>query len=516
VIVGTVSARYHAGVASIRRRSGSWNVYWRRGGRGGKTQSTTWADRDDALHAKAIAEQAGHDISDVDVEKAILGTNEPAPDNSGPTVAEWAARWLKARTRITPGTKAGYRRQLDNVILPAIGHLPLEEVTGEIIANLLNRLLRQRSRRSRHLTNATATRYYSLIHAMFQAAVRDKLLDDNPAQRTDFIRDLVRHDRVGDDGHVYLAPQEVDMIRAHMRPDTLPLFEFLVGTGARIAEATAVAPQAVRLFDGQREVAIERAWKRPGAPDDADDEDGDDLDEAPPGPSVDGSGWYLGTTKGRANRTVSIDEDLVDVLAPLLADPDRGDFLFQAPRGGPVVYANFYERRWLPAVEAAMRCVLHPPPLRGKPTPVGDLAGPLCGDNGGTRNDAGRCGAKVMDGWDRCRAHVGPPPGAVSGCRCPTRLRRRPRPHDLRHTHAAWLFAAGRPPLEISRRLGHKQLATTSEIYGGLMPNTDSQSAAAILAAKRSATGGDRRCRTGEMAGDAAPSGTVGLPAGGR
>ncbi|MEK8108697.1 tyrosine-type recombinase/integrase [Micromonospora sp. M12] len=53
-------------------------------------------------------------------------------------------------------------------------------------------------------------------------------------------------------------------------------------------------------------------------------------------------------------------------------------------------------------------------------------------------------------------------------------LRRRPTPHDLRHTHAAWLFSDRRmTPLAISRRLGHAQLSTTSEIYGDLMPEAE-------------------------------------------
>lgn len=44
----------------------------------------------------------------------------------------------------------------------------------------------------------------------------------------------------------------------------------------------------------------------------------------------------------------------------------------------------------------------------------------------------------------------------------------RPRPHDLRHTHAAWLIAAGRPLPEIQRRLGHESIQTTVDTYGNL------------------------------------------------
>jgi len=45
--------------------------------------------------------------------------------------------------------------------------------------------------------------------------------------------------------------------------------------------------------------------------------------------------------------------------------------------------------------------------------------------------------------------------------------------HDLRHTHAAWLIAAGVPALAISRRLGHASSTVTMDLYGHLMPETD-------------------------------------------
>jgi integrase len=45
---------------------------------------------------------------------------------------------------------------------------------------------------------------------------------------------------------------------------------------------------------------------------------------------------------------------------------------------------------------------------------------------------------------------------------------RRPRVHDLRHTHASWLLAARVPLFEVSKRLGHSDIQTTANIYGHL------------------------------------------------
>lgn len=55
-----------------------------------------------------------------------------------------------------------------------------------------------------------------------------------------------------------------------------------------------------------------------------------------------------------------------------------------------------------------------------------------------------------------------------------------PRLHDLRHSHVAWLIAAGVPLPVIQQRLGHEKITTTIDTYGHLMP--DVQRAAADAA----------------------------------
>jgi integrase len=55
-----------------------------------------------------------------------------------------------------------------------------------------------------------------------------------------------------------------------------------------------------------------------------------------------------------------------------------------------------------------------------------------------------------------------------------------PRLHDLRHSHVAWLIAAGIPLPVIQARLGHEKITTTIDTYGHLQP--DIQRAAADAA----------------------------------
>lgn len=56
-------------------------------------------------------------------------------------------------------------------------------------------------------------------------------------------------------------------------------------------------------------------------------------------------------------------------------------------------------------------------------------------------------------------------------------LRRRPTPHDLRHSHASWLIAGGAPLPFVQARLGHESITTTIGVYGHLQPDAHVQMA---------------------------------------
>ena len=54
------------------------------------------------------------------------------------------------------------------------------------------------------------------------------------------------------------------------------------------------------------------------------------------------------------------------------------------------------------------------------------------------------------------------------------------RVHDLRHSHASMLINMGVDLFEISRRLGHESVKTTSDTYGHLYPDKDIKLASRI------------------------------------
>jgi integrase len=141
----------------------------------------------------------------------------------------------------------------------------------------------------------------------------------------------------------------------------------------------------------------------------------------------------------RSRRTLALTPGTAAVLASLIAGRHPEDLVFTAPGGRLWDAGMLRSRYWRPAVAAARHCPMHPSlpePIDSRPT--------------------------------------------TSMCRCPSRLRTRPRLQDLRHTHVAYLIAAGWDLFAIQLRLGHASIKTTFDVYGHLLPHGELSRLAAL------------------------------------
>jgi integrase len=155
----------------------------------------------------------------------------------------------------------------------------------------------------------------------------------------------------------------------------------------------------------------------------------------------------VGPTKTYAKRKVSVPPFLRDMLKEHLAQPLPGGsgpeaFIFTTPTGEAVRHNLFYKRVFVPAARSAF-------PAR---TAAAERRAEAAGQN----------------------------PKQAS----PLRF------HDLRHTCAAWLIAAGAHPLQIKLRLGHKEIRTTMDIYGHLFPSAEPELADLLDAGYQDAQNG--------------------------
>lgn len=122
---------------------------------------------------------------------------------------------------------------------------------------------------------------------------------------------------------------------------------------------------------------------------------------------------YIGPTKTkRSRRTISLPGDFAEQLAEHVKGKAPGDLVFTSTTGNPIHHSNIRSRVWLPAITGAQDRELY------KTSALTDV----------------------------------------------------PRIHDLRHSHASWLLAAGLDLLTVQRRLGHESITTSADRYGHLMP----------------------------------------------
>lgn len=296
-----------------------------------------------------------------------------------PTLTEWAERHFAALTSASPATLEGYRRDWTRRWQPHLGHYRLSQITREDIA----RALKAQTGADKTIANA-----WGVLASMLKAAVLDGHLDRSPAAGVKLPK-RTAHQRVE---HRYLTVDELQLLLADTPDRYRPLVWMLAGTGMRWSEATALT--VGDIHPAAATVAVTKAWKR------------DRLD----------AGWYVGPPKTRkSRRTVTLPNEVLDAVTPLLAGRKRSDLLFTNRNGGPVRHQTFYREHWV----------------------------------------------------KRCTAHLPEP---------------RPRIHDLRHSHVAWLIAAGVSLPVIQARLGHEKITTTIDVYGHLLP--DLQVAAADAASR--------------------------------
>ncbi|WP_424891866.1 tyrosine-type recombinase/integrase [Streptomyces sp. XH2] len=232
---------------------------------------------------------------------------------------------------------------------------------------------------------------HGLLFCIFQAAVdaTPPLRAKNPCSKTS----LPRVDDEVEEEMCFLEQDEFARIRAEIKdPDAVDLVDWLVSTGMRWGEATALQRRDLRLGSEKPTVTVSRAWKK-----------------APKGSE---STHYLGPPKTKkARRTLRLAPTQVELVRKRIAGLREQDFVFQTVLGNHWRHANFYNRKWQPAVRAAM-------------------------DKG---------------------------------------LPKRPRIHDLRHTHVAWLIAKKVPLAKIQSRLGHESISTTVDRYGHLLEGLDDE-----------------------------------------
>jgi integrase len=224
------------------------------------------------------------------------------------TVAAWVAHYIDHKN-ISAGTLTKYRQYLRNDIASTIGALPLAALGRDDVARWIRRL------RDRGNSGKTIANKHGFLYAALHAAVRDGKIGANPCEDQELPETLQRE-------MVCLTPEQFAGLLAAVSEYWQPFVEFLVASGCRWSEATALRPGDVDRGAGT--VRVARAWK---------EDDGRRVLGPPK------------TDKGR--RTINVDEK---VLAKL---DYSHEWLFVNRAGEWVKSRGFHARVWTPAVRRA-------------------------------------------------------------------------------------------------------------------------------------------------------------------
>jgi integrase len=99
----------------------------------------------------------------------------PGPDGQQPGVAEWLERWL-ARARLRDSTRRSYQGHLRNHLRARLSGMPLSALDVAALERLFTAMLED------GVSEATVRRVYCTLRSALNAAVRERLIGDNPAR----------------------------------------------------------------------------------------------------------------------------------------------------------------------------------------------------------------------------------------------------------------------------------------------------------------------------------------------
>ncbi|MFF9215515.1 tyrosine-type recombinase/integrase [Streptomyces viridosporus] len=311
-----------------------------------------------------------------EVSASVLTGQYVDPRAGRVTFRAYAEQWRQGKPH-RPTTQVKAEQHLRVHAYPAFGDKPLARIRRSDVQSWVTGMEKG------GMQPSTVRTTFNTIRAVFRAAVADRVIAVSPCTDVD-LPDVPRRK---------VVPLTVDQVRALAdgMPDRYRALVVLgAGTGLRPGELFGLQVRHVDFF--KRQLRVEQQVQQ-----------------------TKGGGTRVCPPKTKeSERVIPLPDVVVHALvAHLKAFPGApDDFLFQDPKGGPVVATRLMDSAWRPARKAA-----------GLPS------------------------VKM---------------------------------HQLRHTYASLLIAAGESVKVVSERLGHTNAAMTLNVYSHLFPDSEDKTRRAI------------------------------------
>ena len=289
----------------------SYKVVWRENGR---KRSKTFHQLAKAETWQTIIEAAGNDTAKA--KRAVL-----QKASNSPSLAEVTEQHITRLSDVEPATRAKYRSMFKNYLAESLGPMPVDMITEDDIAEWISDL--QEDNKS----PKTIRNVHGLLNSVMLTAVKRRHRADNPCAETR----LPKANRTADN-ITFLTHDEfrllLDQVPIHFQPFVI----FMVSTGLRFSEATALTPADFTDDRGEYSVSVQKAWKYQGS----------------------GGVRKIGTPKSeKSRRTVGLGRIATEAVAPLVRSTALDDYVFKMARGGDMTSQAFYNHVWRDAVSAA-------------------------------------------------------------------------------------------------------------------------------------------------------------------
>ena len=166
-----------------------------------------------------------------------------------PTLSEYFGEWLRSRAlTLQRSTVASYRQSIRCYLLPALGHLRLDEIDVRTLDRTYADLLHSGGKNGKPLSPRTVRYAATILRAALAHAVKTGLLDANPAAHAT----RPRFDHNGDDpGLETFQVWDAEQVRRFLREVEGDPFEGIwvmaVGTGMRRGEIVGLRWEDVDL-----------------------------------------------------------------------------------------------------------------------------------------------------------------------------------------------------------------------------------------------------------------------------
>jgi integrase len=285
------------------------------------------------------------------------------------TVRDALERHIELRTAVSGYTRTRYGRSLSHHFEGELGATLIEELNHEGVVDWV--LLMQKK-----LAPKTVSNYFGFLSSAMKTSIRLGLRTDNPCYgvRLPSSNSIEAPVRV-------ITRDEWARILMNLDPHYRPFFQFLLVTGMRFSEATALTGSDFEYTDSPVLVNVSKAWKEDGR--------GNQVVGPPK------------TTSSR--RKIALSSRMAGALVPLVREAGTG--LVFRNKVGRQILSSAAHKNWSPACYAA----------------------------GFTEEN-------------------------------------KPRIHALRHTSSSMFLQGGADMHSLSKRLGHKDIRMTVNVYGHLLP----------------------------------------------